>query len=75
MRLALAQINTVVGDIDGNRGRILARLEEARAAGADLPCFRDPPQDPLAVPLEVADDGVDLRERQPHGTNLSGFRL
>jgi NAD+ synthase (glutamine-hydrolysing) len=39
MRIALAQINTVVGDIDGNRRRILARLEEARDAGADLVLF------------------------------------
>ena len=31
MRLALAQINTVVGDLDGNRELILARLEEAKA--------------------------------------------
>jgi NAD+ synthase (glutamine-hydrolysing) len=36
MRLALAQINTVVGDLDGNRDLILARLEEARERGADL---------------------------------------
>ena len=39
MRLALAQINTVVGDLDGNRALILARLDEARAAGADLVLF------------------------------------
>jgi hypothetical protein len=25
------------------------------------------PEDPLRVPVEVADDGVDLRERKPHG--------
>ena len=36
MRLALAQMNTVVGDLDGNRARILTRLEEARDADADL---------------------------------------
>ena len=39
MRLALAQINTVVGDLDGNRALILARLDEARAAGAGLVLF------------------------------------
>jgi ATP-dependent helicase Lhr and Lhr-like helicase len=37
MRLALAQINTVVGDLDGNRALIVGRLEEARAAGAANP--------------------------------------
>ena len=33
MRLALAQINSVVGDLDGNAARIAERLDEARAAG------------------------------------------
>ena len=53
MRLALAQIDTVVGDLDGNRGRILGRLEEAREAGADLVLFPElavtgyPPEDLL----------------------------
>ena len=56
MRLALAQINTVVGDLDGNRDRMLARLEEARAAGADLVLFPElavtgyPPEDLLLRP-------------------------
>jgi NAD+ synthase (glutamine-hydrolysing) len=39
MRIALAQINPVVGDIDGNRARMLERLAEARDAGADLVLF------------------------------------
>jgi NAD+ synthase (glutamine-hydrolysing) len=56
MRLALAQINTVVGDLDGNRDRILARLEEAREAAADLVLFPElavtgyPPEDLLLRP-------------------------
>ena len=56
MRLALAQINTVVGDLDGNRARILAHLDEARAAGADLVLFPElavtgyPPEDLLLRP-------------------------
>ena len=33
MRLALAQINTVVGDLDGNRALILARLERGARGG------------------------------------------
>jgi len=39
MRIALAQINTTVGDLDGNRALILSRLEEARSSGADLVLF------------------------------------
>ena len=56
MRLALAQIDTVVGDLDGNRERILARLEEAREGGADLVLFPElavtgyPPEDLLLRP-------------------------
>src|SRR6266487_4043567 len=56
MRLALAQINTVVGDLDGNRDRILARLDEARGEGADLVLFPElavtgyPPEDLLLRP-------------------------
>jgi NAD+ synthase (glutamine-hydrolysing) len=56
MRLALAQINTTVGDLDGNRKRILARLEEAKEEQADLVLFPElavtgyPPEDLLLRP-------------------------
>jgi NAD+ synthase (glutamine-hydrolysing) len=56
MRLALAQIDPVVGDLDGNRDLILARIEEARAAGADLVVLPElavtgyPPEDLLLRP-------------------------
>jgi NAD+ synthase (glutamine-hydrolysing) len=53
MRLALAQINTVVGDLDGNRDLIHSRLDEARTGGVDLVLFPElavtgyPPEDLL----------------------------
>jgi NAD+ synthase (glutamine-hydrolysing) len=56
MRLALAQMNSVVGDIDGNRGRIVERLHAARDAGADVVLFPElvvtgyPPEDLLLRP-------------------------
>ncbi len=56
MRLALAQINPIVGDLDGNRALILERLEEAKGAGADLVVFPElavtgyPPEDLLLRP-------------------------
>ena len=56
MRLALAQINPVVGDLDGNRALILARLDAAKDAGADLAIFPElavtgyPPEDLLLRP-------------------------
>jgi NAD+ synthase (glutamine-hydrolysing) len=59
MRLALAQINTTVGDLDGNRACILARLAEAKDAGADIALFPElavtgyPPEDLLLRPSFV----------------------
>jgi NAD+ synthase (glutamine-hydrolysing) len=56
MRLALAQINTVVGDLEGNRERIVRRLHEARDEGADIVLFPElavtgyPPEDLLFRP-------------------------
>jgi NAD+ synthase (glutamine-hydrolysing) len=59
MRLALAQMNSVVGDLDGNRAAILERLAAARDAGADLVLFPElvvtgyPPEDLLLRPAFV----------------------
>jgi NAD+ synthase (glutamine-hydrolysing) len=56
MRLALAQINSVVGDLDRNRDRIVGRIEEAKTAGADLILLPElaitgyPPEDLLLRP-------------------------
>jgi NAD+ synthase (glutamine-hydrolysing) len=56
MRLALAQINPVVGDLDGNSRLILDGLDAARGEGADLVLFPElavtgyPPEDLLLRP-------------------------
>jgi NAD+ synthase (glutamine-hydrolysing) len=56
MRLALAQINSVVGDVDGNTARVVEWLDDARDAGADLVLFPElcvtgyPPEDLLLRP-------------------------
>jgi NAD+ synthase (glutamine-hydrolysing) len=56
MRVALAQIDPVVGDLEGNRERILEHTTAARAAGADLVVFPElavtgyPPEDLLLRP-------------------------
>ena len=36
MRVALAQINPTVGDIDGNAALIIEQIEATKAVGADL---------------------------------------
>ena len=56
MRLGLAQINSVVGDLDGNADRIRGRLDEARSHGVDVILFPElivtgyPPEDLLLRP-------------------------
>jgi NAD+ synthase (glutamine-hydrolysing) len=56
MRIAVAQLNQVVGDLPGNAQRILAAVGEARAAGADLVVTPElslcgyPPEDLLLRP-------------------------
>lgn len=53
MRIALAQINTAVGDLEGNLGRMAAAIDEAGTMGADMVCFPElslcgyPPEDLL----------------------------
>ena len=53
MRVALAQINTTVGDIEGNVGKMTEALEKAVDAGAELVAFPElavtgyPPEDLL----------------------------
>ena len=59
MRLALAQINAVVGDLEGNRERILAALPEARGERAEVVVFPElavtgyPPEDLLLRPAFI----------------------
>ncbi len=56
MRVALAQLNVVVGDLDGNVERIIAAISEAQRAAADLVVLPElaitgyPPEDLLLRP-------------------------
>jgi NAD+ synthase (glutamine-hydrolysing) len=62
LRLALAQINTTVGDLAGNEHKILDGIARARALGADLVAFPEmavpgyPPEDLLLKPSFVQDN-------------------
>ena len=60
VRVAAAQLNLVVGDLEGNAARILEAYEQADAAGCDLVAFPEltltgyPPEDLLLRPAFVA---------------------
>jgi NAD+ synthase (glutamine-hydrolysing) len=82
MRLALAQINTTVGDLDGNRELILSAIDEAKGAEADLVLLPElavtsyPPEDLLLRPgfIRAAEESVAEIARAAKGTvALVGF--
>ncbi|HET9077739.1 MAG TPA: NAD+ synthase [Acidimicrobiales bacterium] len=62
LRVALAQINPVVGDLDGNSDRIIESISAAGGAGADVVVFPElavtgyPPEDLLLKPGFIADN-------------------
>lgn len=68
LRIAMAQINPTVGDIEGNTRLIRAWITEARKAKADLVAFPElavtgyPPEDLLLKPRFVADNRRALDE-------------
>jgi NAD+ synthase (glutamine-hydrolysing) len=83
LRIALGQINTTVGDLEGNIDRMVATAAEASAAGADLICFPElavtgyPPEDLVLRPQFVRDNLAaleDLARRSAAGCAvLAGF--
>jgi NAD+ synthase (glutamine-hydrolysing) len=78
MKIALAQLNPTVGDIDGNARRILDAYARAARAGADLVVTPElsllgyPPRDLLLKPRFVADNLAALERLAGHvgGTAL-----
>ncbi len=82
IRLALSQLNSVVGDLDGNVERIAADVERARAAGAEIVIFPElaltgyPPEDLVLKPRFIADNLQRLEQlaARCHGiTAVVGF--
>jgi NAD+ synthase (glutamine-hydrolysing) len=70
MKVACAQINTIIGDFAGNAAKIIARSEEAREAGCSLVVFPEmclcgyPPMDLLEYDLFVEETLRGLRRVQ-----------
>ena len=82
VRLALAQINTTVGDLQGNVAKVKAYLERARAVQANIVLFPEltlagyPPEDLLLKPGFAAANRQALESLLPetHGlTAVVGF--
>ncbi len=68
LRVALAQLNPTVGDLDGNLKKLVEAYEQADAAGCDVVAFPElsitgyPPEDLVLKPGFVADNERALRE-------------
>jgi len=68
MKIALAQINTTVGDVSGNRDRVFQAMEKATASGANITVFPElcltgyPPRDLLGLHGFVESNLSALRE-------------
>ena len=83
VRIALGQINTTVGDLDGNVAKMAEWAARATNAGADLICFPElavtgyPPEDLVLRPAFVRDN-IDALNRLAEATEdacavLTGF--
>lgn len=82
VRIALAQINSTVGDLEGNAAKIIAAMERARDSEADIVTFPElavcgyPPEDLMLKPgfLRDSRNAIDEIARQNEGiVSLVGF--
>jgi len=82
LRIAMAQINTTVGDFDGNVNKILKNIDAARSQGADIVTFPElavcgyPPEDLLFKPqfIQANLDSLQKIARASQGiTVVTGF--
>jgi len=80
MKVAVAQINTTVGDIAGNEAKILAAYERAAAVGADLVLLPElaltgyPPRD-LALNSAFIEKNLDALNQLALKTSKTGLLL
>jgi NAD+ synthase (glutamine-hydrolysing) len=79
LRIAMAQMNPTVGDLNGNVRRILSWIREAKKAKADLVAFPElaitgcHPEDLLLKPWFVSENRRALKEASGH-RGLRGAR-
>jgi NAD+ synthase (glutamine-hydrolysing) len=76
-RIALAQINSTVGDFEGNTAKIIAYIDKARALKADLVAFPElalcgyPPEDLIFKPSFLKANATYLKKITRHTKNIS----
>lgn len=77
MKIALAQINTKVGDLKSNAGLIIRNIERAKEKGAQLVIFPElaitgyPPRDLLDFECFTDDNLLQLEEIRKHTAGIS----
>jgi len=77
MKIALAQINPVIADIEGNRQRIIDCIENARCSGAELVVFPEmstigyPPMDLLENRKLIDDNLRSIETIARHTTDIA----
>ncbi|MFH1190427.1 MAG: NAD+ synthase [Candidatus Omnitrophota bacterium] len=68
VRVAIAQIDCIVGDLGGNSAKIADHIRRAMAAGTDIIAFPElavtgyPPEDLLLKPAFISDNAAALKE-------------
>jgi NAD+ synthase (glutamine-hydrolysing) len=79
LRIGLAQINTTVGDLQGNTERIVRELDRAREQGVDLVLFPElavpgyPPEDLLLKPSFIEANQACLNDLAPYTQGLTAI--
>ncbi len=79
LRVALAQLNFTVGDLEGNKEKIWRAMQQAHAGGAQIVCVPElalagyPPEDLLLKPGFVADNQRKLDELREASRDLPGL--
>src|SRR5437016_8176767 len=77
LRVCMAQINTTVGDLEGNTRRICEAIDRSRDLGTDLICFPElsvpgyPPEDLLLKPDFVRGNLAALEEVTRRTTGIA----
>ena len=74
MKIAIAQLNYIIGDFDGNTAKMLKAVEEAKRQGADIVAFSElatcgyPPRDFLEFPdfIRRANESIEKLTKASH---------